>query len=68
MTKPRGPALLLIGAGSMMTSMIAAGFILGYFTDGWLNTRPIFLIVFGALGFIGAFLKAYRLLSDSELH
>ena len=51
-----------------MTSMIAAGFILGYFTDSWLNTQPIFLIVFGALGVIGGFLKVYKLLSNPELH
>ncbi len=68
MKKTKGPGLLLVGVGSMMTSMIAAGFILGYFTDSWLNTQPIFLISFGALGFIGAFLKVYRLLSDPELN
>ena len=68
MKKTEGPGLLLVGVGSMMTSMIAAGFILGYFTDSWLNTQPIFLISFGALGFIGAFLKVYRLLSDPELN
>lgn len=62
------PGLLLVSVGTMMTSMIAAGFILGYFTDRWLNTQPIFLIVFGALGFIGGFLKVYRLLSNPELY
>jgi F0F1-type ATP synthase assembly protein I len=48
--------------------MIAAGFVLGYLADSWLNTQPIFLISFGALGLIGGFLKAYRLLSDPELY
>jgi F0F1-type ATP synthase assembly protein I len=68
MKESRGPGLLLIGVGSVMTSMIAAGFILGYLTDSWLNTQPIFLISFGALGLIGGFLKVYRLLSDPELY
>jgi hypothetical protein len=68
MKKTKGPGLLLIGVGSMMTSMIAAGFILGYIVDMWLNTQPIFLISFGALGLIGGFLKVYRLLSDPELY
>ena len=68
MKNTKSPGLLLIGVGSMMTSMIAAGFILGYFTDSWLNTQPIFLIVFGALGVIGGFLKVYKLLSNPELH
>ena len=68
MKKTKGPGLLLIGVGSVMTSMIVAGFILGYLADMWLNTQPIFLISFGALGLIGGFLKVYRLLSDPELY
>ena len=68
MNKSKGPGVLLIGVGTIMTSMIAAGFVLGYLADSWLNTQPIFLISFGALGLIGGFLKAYRLLSDPELY
>jgi F0F1-type ATP synthase assembly protein I len=68
MNKTKGPGLLLIGVGSVMTSMIAAGFILGFLADSWLKTQPIFLISFGALGLIGGFLKVYRLLSDPELY
>jgi ATP synthase protein I len=68
MKKNKGPGLLLISVGSMLTSMIAAGFILGYFVDRWLNTQPIFLMSFGVLGFIGGILKVYRILNDPELH
>jgi len=67
-TKAKRPGLLLIGVGSMLTSMVVAGFILGYFTDQWLGTQPIFLLIFGALGLIGGLLKVYRILTDPELH
>ena len=68
MKNTKGPGLLLISVGSMLTSMIAAGFIMGYFVDRWLNAQPIFLISFGVLGFIGGILKVYRILRDQELH
>ena len=68
MNKAKNPPLLLVSVGSMLTSMIAAGFILGYVVDMWLKTQPIFLLSFGALGFIGGFLKVYRILSNPELH
>ncbi len=61
--KPAGTGLLLVGVGSMLTSMIAAGFLLGYGVDNWLDSRPVFMLVFGGLGFVGGFLKVYRLLS-----
>ena len=54
---------LLMGVGTVLTSMIAAGFILGYVADWWLGTAPIFLIGLGILGFIGGILKVYKLLT-----
>ena len=66
--KAKGPGLLLISVGSLLTSMIAAGFLLGYGTDVVLDTKPIFFLSFGLLGFIGGILKAYKILSDPELH
>lgn len=68
MNKSKGPGLLLIGVGSILTSMIAAGFILGYVVDIWLKTQPIFLLSLGILGFIGGILKVYRLLSDPRMY
>ena len=47
----------------MLTSMIAAGFILGYAVDWWLGTAPLFLLGLGILGFIGGILKIYKLLT-----
>ena len=54
---------LLMGVGSMLTSMGVAGFVLGYATDWWLGTAPLFLLGFGILGFIGGVLKIYKLLT-----
>lgn len=53
----------MVGVGTILTSMIAAGFLLGYATDSWLDTRPIFMLVFAGLGAVGGFLKVYKLLS-----
>lgn len=55
--------LLLIGVGTHMTSMIIAGFLLGYLVDYWLDTQPIFLLILGLMGLVGGILKAYRLMS-----
>ena len=64
----KGPGLLLISVGSLLTSMIVAGFLLGYGVDVLLETQPVFMLSFGLLGFIGGILKAYKILSDPELH
>lgn len=67
-SKAKGPGLLLIGVGSLLTSMIVAGFLLGYGADVLLDTQPIFFLGFGLLGFVGGILKVYKILSDPELH
>ena len=66
--KNKGPGLLLISVGTMLTSMVVAGFLLGYGLDVWLGTKPIFMLVLGAMGFVGGILKVYRLLNDPNLH
>jgi ATP synthase protein I len=68
MTKPKGKGLLLIGVGTMLTSMIVSGFLLGYLVDKWLNTLPIFMMIFGCLGFVGGILKVYKLLTNPDLN
>ena len=68
MTKPANTGLLLIGVGSMLTSMMVSGFVLGFFVDYWADTTPLFLLVFGLLGTIGGFMKAYRLLTHPDLN
>jgi len=54
--------LLLIGAGSMFTSMVVAGFLVGYWIDTWFDTQPIGLMVCGVMGFIGGGRKVYDVL------
>ncbi len=53
---------LLIGAGSMFTAMVIAGFIVGYALDYIFGTMPIFFLACGVLGFIGGAQKV-RLLT-----
>lgn len=65
--KPKPPGLLLISVGTMLSSMMISGFLLGYWVDSWWDTRPIFMLVLGAMGVVGGFLKVYKLLSDPKL-
>ncbi len=62
------PNLMLISVGTILTSMILAGFLLGFFVDSLFQTTPIFLLSFGFLGILGGILKAYKLLTDPELN
>ncbi len=68
MAQPEKSGVLLIGVGTILTSMVVAGFLLGYATDAWLGTTPLFLLSFGCLGLIGGSLKAYKLLSHPDLN
>lgn len=67
--KKQKPALnfLLLSAGSMFTSMIIAGFLVGYVIDLLLGTMPIFLLTCGVLGFIGGMIKVHKLLGKMSL-
>jgi len=47
----------------MLSSMTVAGFLLGFLTDRWLDSQPLFMLLFGGLGLVGGFLKVYKLLS-----
>ena len=59
--------LLLLGVGSILTSMIASGLILGFLLDWWLGTTPLFMMALGALGFVGGLLKVYKMLTHPEM-
>lgn len=69
MPKKQKPALnfLLLSAGSMFTSMIIAGFLVGYVIDLLLGTMPIFLLSCGVLGFVGGMMKVHKLLEKMSL-
>jgi ATP synthase protein I len=62
------PGLLLISVGSVLSSMVVAGFLLGYVIDVFLDTKPLVMLSFGVLGFVGGLLKVYKILSDPESH
>ncbi|HEC18954.1 MAG TPA: AtpZ/AtpI family protein [Gammaproteobacteria bacterium] len=66
-SKPKGPGLLLISVGTVLSSMVVAGFLLGYWVDAWLGTAPIVMLLFGGMGVVGGFLKVYRLLNDPNM-
>ena len=67
--KPRkNRSLLLVGVGSMLTSIVVSGFLLGYAVDAWIDTKPIFMLLLGGLGFVGGFLKVYKLLIHPDLN
>ena len=54
---------VLIGTGTLLASMTVSGFFLGYWVDVWLDTKPIFMLLFGILGLVGGMLKVYKLLA-----
>ncbi|MBI3771766.1 MAG: AtpZ/AtpI family protein [Gammaproteobacteria bacterium] len=62
MEKKQGAGLLLIGVGTHMTAMVVTGFALGYGVDTYFETKPLFMLIFGALGFVGGTLKAHKML------
>ena len=53
----------LIGVGTILASMVLSGFILGYWADVWLDTGPLFMLLFAGLGFVGGILKIHKLLT-----
>ena len=62
--------LLMVSAGNVFASMVISGLLLGYLVDGWLDTRPIFMLGVGALGLIGGFQRVHKLLGakDKQRH
>lgn len=61
-TDGKMPNLLLISAGSIFTSMVVAGFLVGYWLDSLLDTQPFGLLICGVMGFIGGGRKIYDML------
>lgn len=62
MRQPDGGSIVLLGSGTVLTSMIISGFLLGYLADYWLDSRPLFMLVCAGLGAVGGFLKVCNLL------
>jgi len=68
MKQRKNRSLLLVGVGSMLTSIVVTGFLLGYAVDTWLDTKPIFMLLLGLLGLVGGFIKVYKLLINPDLN
>lgn len=66
MSKAKGTGLALIGVGTLLTSSVLVGLLLGYGLDVWLGTLPLFMFILGCLGFVGGILKVYRQLTKPE--
>lgn len=64
MSEEKRTGVLLIGVGTMLTSMVVVGFALGFFVDMWLDSQPLFMLLFGGLGLVGGILKVYKVLSS----
>jgi len=67
-TQAPSPALnyLLLSAGSIFTSMLIAGFLVGYAIDQLFDTTPIFMLLCALLGFIGGIQKVHKLSSKLD--
>ena len=42
--------------------MVIAGFLLGWALDHYLESAPVFMLLFGLMGMIGGFMRAYQML------
>ena len=49
---------LRVGTEIVASTVIGLG--MGYYVDKWLDTRPLFLLVFFLFGVIAGFLNLYR--------
>lgn len=50
----------------MMVAAIVVGGGFGYFLDRWLGTKPVFLIIFGAVGFYAGVRDLLRRLGGKD--
>lgn len=55
--------MLLAGMGTHLAAMVIVGFALGFGLDYLIDTAPIFMMIFGILGFVGGILRAIEMLS-----
>ena len=51
---------LRVGTEIVASTMIGLG--IGFFIDRWLETRPVFLIVFAIFGLAAGFINLYQLM------
>ena len=56
------PNIALLGVGTLLVSTMLSGFLIGYGVDVWLDTQPVFMLLFGLLGLVGGIFRVYKLL------
>ena len=49
--------------GTHLAAMVIVGFALGFGLDYLIDTAPVFMMIFGILGFVGGILRAIEMLS-----
>ncbi len=54
------------GYGTYLTSMLIAGFLLGYGVDHLLSTTPIFSLAFTAIGLFGGLFRLSQMLGSES--
>ena len=52
--------------GFILPGAAAGGVGLGWLVDGWLQTRPIFTVIFGLVGAAGGLIEILQILSRAE--
>lgn len=52
--------------GFILPAGAVAGYVLGWFLDGWLHTSPVLGIVMGFLGAAGGIFEVLRILTREE--
>ena len=56
---------LVMQVGLTMAGSILFCLAIGYYLDKWLNTKPIFIIIFILLGIVGGGFTVYRQIMDA---
>ncbi len=52
--------------GVELVAAVVVGGVLGYLLDGWLGTRPLFMVIFLLIGMAAGFLTVYRTAKELE--
>jgi ATP synthase protein I len=57
---------LYTSLGFILPAGAVAGYILGWYLDGWLHTAPVLAVVMAMLGAAGGFVEVLRLVTRGE--
>ena len=63
--KELGPVLLVTQLGLTIAGSILFCLLIGFYLDKWLNTKPVFIIIFILLGVVGGGYQAYRQIMET---